>query len=178
MLTRRMNHGATRKQGGSGPAIGIGGSELRVALNRALKGRVYAPVSYTVEQDHVVRFAEAIGETAPVFRDRDAALQAGFAEQLAPPTFVTVMSISVSGQAVQDPELGLDYSRVVHGEMEYEWERPVLVGETLTAVPRIADVYARGPHEYLVLEAEIRDQDGAVVVRSRSTLLSRGTAAS
>jgi acyl dehydratase len=147
-----------------------------MALNRKLKGKVYDPVVCVVERDRVVRFADAIGEDDPVYREPAASRRAGSDQQLAPPTFVTVMNIAVSGQAVQDPELGLDYSRVVHAEMGYEWRRPVRVGETLTAIPRIADIFARGPHEYLVIEAEIMDRSGATVVRSRSTLLSRGTA--
>jgi acyl dehydratase len=146
-------------------------------LNRDLRGKVYDPVEYTVDPERVRRFAHAIGEDAPAFRDDDSARAAGFAGQLAPPTFVAAMNIAVSGQAVQDPDLGLDYSRVVHGAMEYEWERPARAGEALVAVPRLADVYARGIHEYLVIEAEVRDEAGAMVVRSRSTLISRGTAA-
>ena len=145
-------------------------------LNQALKGKSYEPVTYEVERDRVSDFAAAIGEEAAVFRDPGAASAAGFAEQVAPPTFATVMNISISGQAVTDPELGLDYARVVHAEMEYEWRRPVVVGDVLTATPRIADIYARGPNEFLVVEADIADATGQTVVWSRSVLLSRGTA--
>ena len=94
-------------------------------LNRSLKGKTYEPVSFTVERDRVAAFADAIGEDAPVFRDPEAAKAAGFGEQVAPPTFVTAMQIMTSGQVVLDQELGLDYSRVVHGEQAYEWHRPV-----------------------------------------------------
>jgi acyl dehydratase len=147
-------------------------------LNHALKGKQYQEVSFSVERDHVLRFADAIGEDRAVFRDPEAAREAGYAEQVAPPTFVTTMQIMTSGQVVVDQELGLDYSLVVHGEQEYEWVRPVVVGDRLTAVPRIADIYAKGPHEYLVIEAEITDAtSGELVVVSRTTLLSRGTAA-
>ncbi len=147
-------------------------------LNEALKGREYPPVTFTVDRDHVVRFADAIGEDNPVFRDPDAARSAGYEEQIAPPTFVTAMQIMTSGIVVLDQELGLDYSRVVHGEQAYEWRRPVRVGETLTATPRIADIYAKGPNEFLVIEAEIMGASGEPVVLARSTLLSRGTAGS
>lgn len=145
-------------------------------LNYGLKGREYQQVEFTVDADHVGRFDDAIGEDNPVFRDEAAAREAGFDAQLAPPTFVTTMQIMASGQVVLDQELGLDYSRVVHGEQEYEYRRPVKVGETLSAVPRLAEVFARGPNEYLVIEAEIKDASGATVVVARSTLLSRGTA--
>jgi acyl dehydratase len=145
-------------------------------LNTSLKGKEYQEVSFTVDRDRVLAFAEAIGEDNPLFREPSAANRAGYEAQLAPPTFVTVMQIMTSGQVVLDPDLGLDYSRVVHGEQEYEWRRPVRVGDVLSAVPRIADVFAKGPLEFLVIESEIRDDSGETVVVARTTLLSRGTA--
>jgi acyl dehydratase len=145
-------------------------------LNQSLKGKEYQEVSLTVERDQVIQFAEAIGEDAPGFRDPEAARQAGYAEQVAPPTFVTKIQIMSSAQVVLDQDLGLNYMMVVHGGQEFEWRRPVVVGDTLTAVPRIADIYAKGPNEFLVIEAEVRDGSGETVAISRTTLLSRGTA--
>lgn len=147
-------------------------------LNQSLKGKEYQEVAVTVDRDDVLRFADAIGEDNPVFRDPQAARAAGYPEQIAPPTFVTRMQIMTSGQVVADPELGLNYAMVVHGEQEYDWRRPVLVGDVLSAVPRIADMYSRGPNEFLVIEADLRDAFGATVVVARTTLLSRGTAGS
>src|SRR5205823_2478443 len=129
-------------------------------LNRSLQGKTYQPVSFTVERERVVAFADAIGEDAPIFRDPEAAKGAGYPEQVAPPTFVTAMQIMTSGQVVLDQELGLDYSRVVHGEQAYEWRRPVVVGDVLTATPRISDIYAKGPNEFLVIEAQVTDPSG------------------
>jgi len=149
-----------------------------MGLNQSLKGKEYQEVSFTVERDRVIQFADAIGEDNPVFRDPSAAREAGYSEQIAPPTFVTVMQIMTTGQVVLDQDLGLNYSLVVHGEQEYEWRRPVLVGDVLSTTPRIADIYARGPNEFLVIEAEIRDTAGETVAIARSTLLSRGTAGS
>jgi acyl dehydratase len=146
-----------------------------VALNQALKGKEYGEVTFPVPREDVLRFADAIGEHDPLYRDPEAARAAGYPDQLAPPTFVTKMQIMTSGQVVVDQELGLDYSRVVHGEQEYEWRRPVVVGDVLTAVPRIADIFAKKSNEYLVIEAEIKDAQGETVVIGRSTLISRGT---
>ena len=147
-----------------------------MALNQSLRGKEYARVDLRIERERVLAFADAIGEDNPIFRSPDAARAAGYPEQLAPPTFVTVMQIMTSGQVVLDQDLGLDYSRVVHGEQEYDFRRPVKVGDVLSAVPRIADMYAKGPNEFLVIEADIKDESGQTVVIARSTLLSRGTA--
>ncbi|MGH2556748.1 MAG: FAS1-like dehydratase domain-containing protein, partial [Actinomycetota bacterium] len=112
----------------------------------------------------------------PRFTDPGAAKAEGFPEQLAFPTFPTVLGIMVSAQVVVDPELGMDYSRVVHGEQEFDWRRPIAVGDRLRASPSIADVYAKGPNEFLIIEAEVKDASGETVAVSRTTLLSRGTA--
>jgi len=144
-----------------------------VPLNTSLVGKEYAPIEFAVERDHVTRFAEAIGEDAEVFLDADAARAAGYPEQLAPPTFVTTMQIMASAQAAADPELGLDYTRVVHGSQAYEYRRPVRVGDELTAAPRIADIRSRGPLEFLVVESAITDAAGATVVVARTTLIVR-----
>jgi len=147
-----------------------------VPLNQSLKGKEYQQVSFEVRRDEVLAFADAIGENDPVYRDPEAARAAGYPDQVAPPTFVTRMQILTSAQVVLDQELGLDYARVVHGEQAYEWRRPVVVGDVLTAAPRIADICAKGLNEFLVIEAELKDASGDVVVVARSTLLSRGTA--
>lgn len=145
-------------------------------LDPTLKGREYGEVSLEVEAGHVLRFTEAIGDTNPIYRDAGAGRAAGHPGQLAPPTFATVLQIMTSARVVADRDLGLNYALVVHGEQEYEWSRPIRVGDRLTAVPRIADIRARGKNEYLVLEADVRDDAGQLVVLARTTLLSRGTA--
>jgi acyl dehydratase len=147
-----------------------------MALNQSLKGKEYPEVALTVERDQVLQFDDAIGERNPAFREAEAASSAGYTEQVAPPTFVTKVQIMSSAQVVLDQELGLNYMMVVHGEQEFEWRRPVVVGDVLTAVPRVADIYAKGPNEFLIIEAEVKDASGETVAVSRTTLLSRGTA--
>ena len=140
-----------------------------MALNTELIGKEYGRVEFAVERDRVVQFADAIGDDEPRYREGEA--------PIAPPTFPTVMQIQTGGQVVLDQELGLDYTRVVHGEQEYVMERPLRAGDRLVARPRIADIYARGPNEFLVVETTITDERGDLVCTGRSTLISRGTAA-
>jgi acyl dehydratase len=147
-------------------------------LNQSLKGKAYQEIEVEVDRDRVTAFALAVGEDDPRFLGAEAARTEGFPDQVAFPTFPTVIGILASAQIVVDPELGMDYSRVVHGEQSFEWRRPIVVGDRLRTTPRIADVSARGSNEFLVIEAEITDADGEVVCVARSTLLSRGTAGS
>jgi acyl dehydratase len=147
-----------------------------LALNRAFKGKEYQQITFPVEPDRVLQFVDAIGENDPIYRDPQGARVAGYPDQLAPPTFVTVLQIMTSGQVVLDQELGVNYAMVVHGEQAYDWRRPIHVGDILTATPVIADIFVRGPNEFLVIELDIKDASGETVVVARTTLLSRGTA--
>jgi hypothetical protein len=139
-----------------------------MTLNTELIGREYDEVSFKVTRDRVVQFADAVGDEDQRYREGDS--------PIAPPTFPTVMQIATGSQVVLDQDLGLDYTRVVHGEQEYVIERPLRAGDELRAKPRIADIYAKGPNEFLVVETVIEDADGNTVVTGRSTLISRGTA--
>ena len=145
-------------------------------LNQSLKGKTYQEVSFQVERDRVTQFSLAVGEDDPRFLEDGAARAEGFPEQLAFPTFPAVVEFLVTPQVVNDQDLGLDYDMVVHGEQEYEWKRPIVVGDILKAVPKIDAIYSKGSNEFLVVESEITDADGEAVCICRHTLLSRGTA--
>ncbi|HZC79774.1 MAG TPA: MaoC family dehydratase N-terminal domain-containing protein, partial [Ktedonobacterales bacterium] len=88
-------------------------------LEASLVGHVTQPVSGTIEAADIRRFADAIGDTNPLFHDPAAAQQAGFAAVPAPPTFVTRFRIPFA-EAGLDPE----HSQVLHAEQEYEYTRP------------------------------------------------------
>ncbi len=146
-----------------------------MTLNQSLVGKTYEEIEFTVERDRVNQFLDAIGDHTPVFRDPDAAKAAGFADQVAPPTFIAVIQIMTSGQVVLDQELGLDYSRVVHGEQSYSYQRPLVVGDVVRATPRIAAIEAKKSNEFLTIESEVHDANGDLVLTARTTSISRGT---
>lgn len=92
-----------------------------------------------------------------------------------PPTIVTVPEIEAGlDQVVSDPRLGIDLSRVLHAEQEYQWSRPVLVSETLTASATIESVRDKGGMRFLILRTEVVDEAGEPVAAGRSTLIVRG----
>jgi N-terminal half of MaoC dehydratase len=138
-------------------------------VNRELEGKEYDEVALLVDRDRAIRFAEAIGDADRRYRDGEA--------PIVPPTFPTVIQLLGSARVVGDPDLGVDYSRVVHGGQEFEWDRPIRVGDRLAARPRIERIAAKGGNEFLTIATEVRDSAGELVVVARSTLISRGTAA-
>ena len=103
-------------------------------LDQSFVGRSYPPTApYEVGREKIREFADAIGDDRPGVprpggragarlpgRDRPADVRASCCPW--PP----------AGRSSHDPELGLDYSRVVHGEQRFVYARPVRAGDRLT----------------------------------------------
>jgi acyl dehydratase len=148
-----------------------------MGMNREWIGRSFpASAPYEVSRVKIKDFADAIGDQHPAYRDRAAAEKLGHPDVIAPPTFAIVISFQMGGAVVLDPDLGLDYSRVVHGEQSFTYSRPIHAGDVLIATPRITDIAAKGRNELLTWEAVITTVDGEHVCTAVNTLVARGTA--
>jgi acyl dehydratase len=150
-----------------------------VPLNRDFIGRAYeAEGTFAVGREHIRRFAEAIGDPNPLYRDKAAAQAAGHPDVVAPPTFLTTIGMSLGGRGpIGDGDLGLDYSRVVHGEQRFVHHRPTYAGDELTAKTVIDDIRDAGANEAMTMRLEIRTTDGELVCEATNVVISRGTAA-
>jgi acyl dehydratase len=145
-------------------------------LNQALVGKEYPPVRYEVGREKLREFAESVGETDPIYHDEEAARAAGHPDIPAVPTFPIVLSLRVGQKIYNDPELGLDYSRVVHSEQEFSYHRPIFAGDRLLAAGRVASMEVKGRHELLAIETKVTTEAGEPVCSAMVTLISRGTA--
>ncbi len=144
-----------------------------MALNRELEGKVYPPVSLEVTRESIVSFAAAIGDPDSVYRSREAAAAAGLNEQIAPPTYTVVLQWNGIERLKADPELGLDFAKVLHGDQSFDLRRPVRAGDVLTASARITAIRGKGSMEALTIETDIKDAQGETVVVVRGTLIQR-----
>ena len=111
-----------------------------MTLNTALVGKEYDEVPFEVERERIVQFADAIGDPDPRYRSE---------QPIAPPTFPTVMQIATGGQVVLDPELGLDYSRVVVTDRVGELHDAVPLHVELHLAVLLADELAVQRHGYV-----------------------------
>ena len=146
-------------------------------LNRAFIGREYASdQTYEVGREMIRKFADAIGDANPAYRDIEAAKALGHPDAIAPPTFLTVLGFRLGVGPVGDPELGLNYALVVHGEQRYVHHRPVRAGDVLTATSIVEDIRDAGKNELMTIKQEIRTTEGEAVATAYNTIVSRGTA--
>lgn len=145
-----------------------------MALNAEFVGRSFTqPGTYLVGREKIREFASAIGDANPASHDLAAARALGYADLVAPPTFAIVLALRASTAVVKDPELGLDYSRVVHGEQGFEYVRPVVAGDELSIVTTIESVKQLAGNDLISTSGHVTDATGAHVLTTRSLLVSR-----
>lgn len=147
-----------------------------MALDPSYVGRSYPPTAtYQVGREKIREFADAIGDDDPVFRDPEAARAAGHPDVIAPPTFAIVVAMSSWHVLIDDPELGLDYSRMVHADQSFRHHRPIRVGDELSTTVHVDGIRAAAGNDILTVRCEIADAEEHPVSTAGSTLVVRGS---
>ncbi|HEX6686909.1 MAG TPA: MaoC family dehydratase N-terminal domain-containing protein [Candidatus Limnocylindrales bacterium] len=144
-------------------------------LDQSFIGRSYPPTApYRVGREKIREFATAIGATDPLHHDVEAAKTAGYPDVVAPPTFPIVITMAALKVIVFDPALGLDYSRVVHGDQRFAYERPVVAGDELVVVNHIEEITTRAGNDFLTTRQELRTTAGEPVATVWQKYVARG----
>ena len=148
-----------------------------MALDQSFVGRVYPPTAvFEVGREKIREFADAIGDPNPAYRSVEAARALGHPDVVAPPTFAVVVTSRASAQVLFDPALGLDYTRVVHGEQSFSYLRPVVAGDRLVAVTTVENIRSAAGNDLLTVSCALSTDEGEPVGVARSVLVARGTA--
>ncbi|TDW30427.1 FAS1-like dehydratase domain-containing protein [Cryobacterium psychrophilum] len=146
-----------------------------MSVNPDLQGRVFPPVApYLVGREKVREFSRAVFATHPINHDPLAARAAGHADVVAPPTFAVVVQEATLAQLLAEPDAGIDFSRVVHGDQRFSYTRPIVAGDELTATLSITSIKSLGGHAMVTAVSTIVDAAGDHVVTATSTLVVRG----
>ncbi len=144
-------------------------------VNPELVGRVFAPTEpYLVGREKIREFARAVFANSPLCFDVAAAHAAGYSDLVAPPTFPVVIQDLTLHQLLSEPDAGIDFSRVVHGDQRFSFTRPIVAGDELTATLTVASIKSLGGHSMVTAESSILGADGTHVVTATSTLVVRG----
>ena len=146
-----------------------------MTVNPQLVGRVFAPTKpYLVGREKVREFSRAVFAASPLSLDVAAAHAAGYSDLVAPPTFAVVVQELTLHQLLSEPDTGIDFSRVVHGDQRFTFTRPIVAGDELTATLTVASIKSLGGHSMVTAESSIVGADGGHVVTATSTLVVRG----
>ncbi len=136
---------------------------------------------YPVEYDPIRRHCHMIDDTNPLFLDPEYAAKTRHGSVIAPP----VMADYFAGQGVWPPaeggrvllrEVPTPGDRLVNLVNEFEYFKPIKIGDRLSSYQVIADVFQKPTRldpisTWIVSETHIIDQDGETVAIGRNTLM-------
>ena len=129
-------------------------------VDQSLVGRSFPPTApYAVTAGKVREFATAVGATGDAV----------------PPTFPIVLAFDAMFGFLDAEQL--DLFRIVHGEQRFAYERPIVVGDVLTATLTVASLRQIGGADIIGTTSEITDESGALVCTTKATLIHTGAAA-
>ena len=144
-------------------------------MNPEFIGRRYpASAPYQVGREKIREFATAIGDANPAYHDVAAAQALGYADLVAPPTFAIVVTMKADEAVLFDPELGLDFTRVVHGEQHFAYTRPIVAGDELTVSTVIENIREVAGNDMITTRSEIATTTGEPVGVTTAIIVSRG----
>lgn len=141
-------------------------------------GMVFPPTRFTVERVKIKEMVEAIGDTNPIYVDRAVAALEGHPDTPCPPTFFTTALQEFIGHFFRVlEELGVPLSRVLQGEEEYEYLKPVYPGAVLTLTTTVESITEKksksGSMDLISLRNRFRDESGEDVLLTRTLVIER-----
>jgi len=141
-------------------------------------GKEFPPFTWEVASVKGKELMLALGDNNPIYTDRKAALDAGYQDLPAPPTYLTLplMWNNMISRIIQD--LGVDFfNKTLHGEEEYEYFEEIYPGDVLTGSSKIADIIEKSGKgkkmNLIVIETVYTNQKDEKVASSKSVMIER-----
>ena len=143
-------------------------------VNTGAIGKKFPPTTYAVGREKVKEYALAVGETNSLHLDHEAARAAGYSDVVAPPMFCVVYCGVALGPVMFDPEVGIDFARLLHSAQEFRWGPLVVCGDEIETTMTVKDISARGELGFYTFESVSTNQDGDTVCVGTWTDIVRG----
>ena len=141
------------------------------------EGRNLGSVPFPLERAKLLELARSFKDADPLWFDPEAAAAAGFDGLPVPPTATAIADHwREDGATFHAQAAGLDLTRVLHGEVSWEFERPLRGGDELSATSVLAGIETRegkrgGEMKMVRVETTYVDQDGEVAAKRYDTLI-------
>ena len=145
-----------------------------MAVNTDVIGKTYPPTTYAVGREKVREYARAVGESDPLYLDVEAARAAGHDDVVAPPMFAVVYAMPAVAQGMFDPEVAIDFSRLVHAGQAFAWGPLVVAGDEISTTLSVKDVSERRGSGFFVFESVSCNQRGETVCTGTWSNIVRG----
>jgi len=149
---------------------------MAIQINKSVLGKESPPYTVTIERGRIKDFARAIGDLNSFYLDDGVGRASEWGDVIAPPTFMTTFR-DEGGSGAFLKELGVDISRILHGEQEFEIHRQLRPGETFVCRSKVVDISEKsgrsGAMAFITRETAVTDDTNELVATMRSVTVVR-----
>lgn len=144
-------------------------------------GLVDPPAIYEVEKGAIRRYAEAVGDDNPLYRNEAYASKSPYGGIIAPPGFFgwPVGEVPIGGAIGKaiTAAMNAGYFRILDAGKSYDFFLPVRPGDTLVGTPQIEDIAEKegksGPMYVISFKTTFRNQNGDLVANAVQSFICR-----
>jgi len=137
-------------------------------------GKRFPPFTIEVERTKLHEFALAIGATDPVYHSRQQARVAGYEDVQMLPTMPAQFEFwGNPGWMERLREIGLNTTRMLHAEQEFEYLGEIRPGDVLSGITTVLDGKARHGLDMAILETRYTNQRSEHVLTALTKLVVR-----
>ncbi|MFS0574575.1 MaoC family dehydratase N-terminal domain-containing protein [Sporosarcina sp. 179-K 3D1 HS] len=132
-------------------------------------GKRSAIVKNTIERGAVKKFAEAIGDAAPIYFDEEVGRTSRYKRNIAPATYPVTLNFGII------PDLHLPPKGLIHGEQSFHYKRPLFVGEDIYCFTEVKDYYEKtgnfGEMGFLVISRTALDEEQRPILSEERVII-------
>jgi acyl dehydratase len=136
-----------------------------LSLSMLEPGRKFRPFVLELSHKFIRNFAFAVNDMNPLYFDEKAAQDAGFEKPLAPPGIAGIW-----GRRSYLEDFRMPGGGVLLG-LSYEFERPLYVGDRLTARAVVEEISERKGRPLVIIRTEAENQNGQRIGAVELTLI-------
>jgi acyl dehydratase len=143
--------------------------------DKSAVGREYSKFTWDVERGKIRELVQAIGDPNPIYVDKEVAVEEGYRDVVAPPTFITVPTMWAKMSVLEDMKINL--ANALHGEESYEYYQEIYPGDTLTGTMKIVGLETKagktGDMDLVTVEKMFVNQRNEPVLKATTVVVER-----
>ena len=142
-------------------------------LDHSLINKKFDSIVVTIEKKRLQSFAEATGQTNPIYYDENIAIEKGHPSILAPPTFLTIIGYEYEKPYQYILDLGIDLKKMLHAGQNYKYYQPIYAGDSITMENQIVNIFEKknGRMQFVEFQSIYTNQIEILVAVASSTIV-------
>lgn len=138
-------------------------------------GKEYDSFTFIIEKCKIKELCQAIGETNPIFFNKDEAIKQGYKDTPAPLTFPTVINFWGYPEIWNRmKEIGVDVKKLLHVSEDYEYFSPIYPGDVIIGTLKVDSLRSGGAMDVVTFMSTYKRNNEVVLIAKMKIVVMTG----